>query len=323
MFSCFPPPSCQTLLEVMERCDTFRDTLSLYVNTCAEKTEELQKRKKKKEPIWVPIWFYSHSDICRQELPPPPPLHPILLSPSLSFWLSVVAQRRMNGGAPFSVDPVSGCQGISLVLMGYSLVSDSPCPAYSPHPDNMTHTHIHTRTHAYIHTLHTATPPIIPKGWSQLAGANKLITHSPWLLFTYQTKHYKEWGRETCEVEVVEHSFVLPTDHSHSSTWGMWSTLNAVTVPMRCRDCIFFSTELAAAFTINPHWIIIDCRGGNTIGGFLSLIKILLDCRSHMWPNYFVWAKGRSSLFRYTHVLVCTPTCSHPHTHSSCACLHG
>lgn len=53
--------------------------------------------------------------------------------------------------------------------------------------------------------------------------------------------------------------------------------------------------------------MVIDCRR-DAHWGFLSLINILLDCCSHMWPNYFVWAKGRPPPFGYTHVCVCTPT---------------
>lgn len=39
--------------------------------------------------------------------------------------------------------------------------------------------------------------------------------------------------------------------------------------------------------------------------GFLSLIKILLDCCSHMWPNYFCWAKDCSSPVIHRHKSIC------------------
>lgn len=77
--------------------------------------------------------------------------------------------------------------------------------------------------------------------------------------------------------------------------------LVTVTVPLRCRDHHSYIKKrntviaLSALFTIHPGWTVIDCQEGKIHWGFLSLIKILLDCCSHMWPNYFVWAKGRPS----------------------------
>lgn len=67
---------------------------------------------------------------------------------------------------------------------------------------------------------------------------------------------------------------------------------------------------LSALFTINPSWIVIVCRG-DVHWGFLSLIKILLDCCSHV--TQILWAKCQQSPFRYTHVHVHTySTCRHP-----------
>lgn len=58
----------------------------------------------------------------------------------------------------------------------------------------------------------------------------------------------------------------------------------------------------------NPSWMVIDCREGKVHWGFLSLIKILLDCCSHMWPNYFFRAKKkkkRPTISIQTHTWKC------------------
>ena len=76
----------------------------------------------------------------------------------------------------------------------------------------------------------------------------------------------------------------------------------------------------------NPSWMVIDCREGKVHRGFLSLIKILLDCCSHMWPNYFFHGKKkRQTISIQTHTWKCgfpfgtvkiKLKCLHVHTHT-------
>lgn len=73
-----------------------------------------------------------------------------------------------------------------------------------------------------------------------------------------------------------------------------------VIVPLRFRDshsCLFLIQTYCIISTLyySPQLDGIWWPGGKIHLGILSLIKILLDCCSHMWPNYFCWAKDCSS----------------------------
>lgn len=139
----------QSLLSVIattQCCDTFRDTCKTVLISALANL--------KGGGVTLIQIFAPPSLLSPLSLPPfSPSLSLPCLSQSLSFWLCVPAWCCMNGGAPFSVDPVSGCQGVSLVLMGSSLVSDSPSPVPCPKPptpDTLTHTHTHTANTAII-----------------------------------------------------------------------------------------------------------------------------------------------------------------------------
>lgn len=62
---------------------------------------------------------------------------------------------------------------------------------------------------------------------------------------------------------------------------------------LHCQHSLLFTPD---------EWKLIARRGKIHLG-FLSLIKILLDGCSHMWPNYFFWAK-RPSICSHTQIHV-------------------
>lgn len=58
--------------------------------------------------------------------------------------------------------------------------------------------------------------------------------------------------------------------------------------------------------------MVIDCRGGDVHLGFLSLIKILYDCCSHMTQIFCLCKRQKNS------IQICTCACAHPHADPKC-----
>ena len=159
----------------------------------------------------------------------------------------------MNGGAPFSVDPVSGCQGVSLVLMGSSLVCDSPSPVPCPKPptpDILTHTH----THAY--SQHGNNTQRVGHSWQGLINSSLTVPGS--YLPTRQSPIQREGGRH---VRWRWMNTLLCLPQAPHTPLNMFNSVT-VTAHLRCRNhrtCISFNAELVQ----NQHSLLQPQLDGN------------------------------------------------------------